>query len=156
MTIQPQLIEQTGAAIESLGTRVTEYFYDHLFRHYPELRPLFPAEMTEQKLRLFQSLLIITSQARNPERLAPYLQNLGIRHIRYGARPEHYSLIGRSLLATLRHFLGSQWTREMAESWIEAYNLAATLCVHAAFEAMQPARFVSLTLEDAKPIVESP
>lgn len=149
MNINIDLIKQSGEAIQSLGTPVTEYFYDHLFNHHPEVRPLFPVEMTEQKQRLFQALLLIASNIDRAETLVPYLQNLGVNHIRYGTRPEHYPAVGRSLLVTLQHFLGPGWTQEMAESWIAAYNLAAQICIEASSEAMRLDRYAPLTLADA-------
>ncbi|CAB4243364.1 Globin [Methylacidimicrobium sp. AP8] len=148
MSINTALIQQSGAALQSLGTTVTEHFYDYMFTHYPEVRSLFPAEMTDQKLRLFQSLLFITGNVDKTEALLPYLRNLGVRHIRYDVRPEHYSVVGKCLLATLKHFLGPAWSGEMAESWIGAYNLAAGVCIEAASEAMKPDRYVPITLAD--------
>jgi nitric oxide dioxygenase len=42
----------------------------------------------------------------------------------------------------------------MAESWIEAYNLASTICIQAAAEAMAPERYVPLVLDDVPPITQ--
>ncbi|MDD2677629.1 MAG: globin domain-containing protein [Methylacidiphilaceae bacterium] len=148
MSINTALIQQSSAAIQKLGTKVTEHFYDYMFTHYPEVRSLFPADMTEQQRRLFQSLLLITSNVDKTDVLLPYLHQLGVKHIRYDVRPEQYPIVGKCLLATLKHFLGSAWSQEMAESWIGAYNLASTVCIEAAAEAMKPDRYVPITMAD--------
>ncbi|MDD4931886.1 MAG: globin domain-containing protein [Methylacidiphilaceae bacterium] len=152
MDINVELIKQSGKAIQRLGPRVTEYFYNHMFTHYPEVRPLFPPHMTEQQRRLFEALLFLAEHVDRTEQLVPYLNSLGVSHIQYNTRPEHYPIVGRSLLATLQHFLGPAWTREMAESWIAAYNLVATICIEAACAAMKSDRYLPLTLADAPSI----
>ncbi|MGC9239965.1 MAG: globin domain-containing protein, partial [Acidithiobacillus sp.] len=100
----------------------------------------------------FNSVILIASNIDSTEMLVPYLKDLGVGHIRYDTRPEHYPIVGKSLLLTLKHFLGPAWTPAMAESWIEAYNLAATVCIQAAAEAMAPERYVPLVLDDVPPV----
>lgn len=153
MTINIQLIQSSGAAVKDLGVQVAEHFYDYMFSHFPEVRKMFPGDMTEQRIRLFNSVILIATSIDNLEVLVPYLKDLGIAHIKYDTRPEHYPIVGKSLLNTLKHFLGAAWTREMAESWIEAYNLASTVCIEAAYEAMAPSRFVPVTIDDVPPAV---
>ncbi|MGD9897440.1 MAG: globin domain-containing protein [Candidatus Methylacidiphilaceae bacterium] len=151
MTINIDLIKQSGKAVQGLGIEVARHFYDTLFAHYPELRSMFPGDLSEQRLRLFNSVILIASNIDNTNMLVPYLKGLGAGHIRYGTRPEHYRMVGRSLLLTLKHFLGPAWTREMAESWVAAYNLASTVCIEAASEAMAPSRYVPVTLDQVPP-----
>ncbi|WP_308387962.1 globin domain-containing protein [Acidithiobacillus sp. AMEEHan] len=153
MTINIDLIKQSGKAAQDLGVQVAQHFYDTMFSHYPEVRKMFPGDMSEQRVRLFNSVILIASNIDNTEMLVPYLKELGIGHIKYDTRPEHYPIVGKSLLLTLKHFLGPAWTQEMAESWIEAYNLAASICIQAAAEAMAPERYVPLVLDDVPPAV---
>ncbi len=151
MSINTSLIKESGKAVQDLGVQVAEYFYDNMFKNFPEVRAMFPGDMSEQRVRLFNSVLLIAGNIDNTDMLVPYLQELGVGHIKYDARPEHYTIVGKSLLQTLKHFLGPAWTKEMAEAWIAAYNLASTICIKAAYEAMAPGRFQPLTLEDVPP-----
>lgn len=144
MTIDTQLIKASAALIAPLGTQVTEYFYNTMFTDYPQVRRMFPDDMGAQKERLFQSLVYIASNIDNTEALVPYLQDLGIGHIKLDTRPEHYPIVGKSLMKTLEHFAGDAWTPEMAAAWTEAYNLAAQVMVDAAAKAMAPERFEPL------------
>ena len=144
MAINTDLIKAHGSAIKGLGTKVTEYFYNYLFSHFPEVRKMFPETMTTQQERLFNSLVYIATNIDNPTALVPYLERLGSGHIKYDTRPEHYDAVGVSLMKTLEHFLGAAWTPEVSATWSEAYNLAAKVMTEAAARSMDPARFKPL------------
>ncbi len=144
MAIDTDLIKAHGVAIKGLGTQVTVYFYEYMFSHFPEVRKMFPDTMTTQQERLFNSLVFITSNIDNPSALVPYLERLGEGHLKYNTRPEHYEVVGVSLMNTLEHFLGPAWTPEVAATWSEAYNLAAKVMIEASSRAMDPARFTPL------------
>ncbi len=152
MSIQMTLIKESGKAVQDLGEQVAAHFYETMFQHYPEVRKMFPGDMSAQRVRLFNSVVMIASNIDNTEMLVPYLKELGVNHIQYDTRPEHYPIVGKSLLLTLKHFLGPAWTAEMAESWVEAYNLAATVCIQAASDAMATSRYVPLQLDDVPPV----
>ena len=154
MSIDIDLIKSSGKAVQDLGVQVAAHFYDTMFQHFPEVRKMFPGDMSEQRVRLFNSVILIASNIDNTDMLVPYLKELGAGHIRYDTRPEHYPIVGKSLLLTLKHFLGPAWTTAMAESWIEAHNLASTICIQAAAEAMTPERYVPLVLDDVPPVTQ--
>lgn len=144
MAINTDLIKASAQLIAPLGSKVTEYFYNTMFTDHPEVRKMFPVEMGVQAQRLFDSIVYITSNIDKPDALVPYLQRLGTGHIKYDTRPEHYPIVGNALLKTLAHFAGPAWTHEMAESWAEAYNLAASVMIEAESKAMDPARYQAI------------
>jgi len=45
----------------------------------------------------------------------PFLQQLGRDHRKFGTIGEHYPAVGNSLIATLAHFSGPTWTRDLAD-----------------------------------------
>jgi nitric oxide dioxygenase len=145
MAINTDLIKASAQLIAPLGSKVTEYFYNTMFTDHPEVRKMFPAEMGVQAQRLFDSIVYITSNIDKPDALVPYLQRLGSGHIKFDTRPEHYPIVGNSLMKTLSHFAGPAWTKEMAESWSEAYNLAASVMIEAAAKSMDPARYTPIS-----------
>lgn len=145
MAIDTDLIKKSAALIAPLGTQVSDHFYNTMFTDHPEVRPMFPADMGVQKERLFASLVYIASNIDNADALVPYLQDLGVGHIRYDTRPEHYPIVGNSLMKTLEHFAGPAWTPELAQAWAEAYDLAAQVCIEAAAKAMAPDRYTPLS-----------
>ena len=102
MTIDIDLIKSSGKAVQDLGVQVAQHFYDTMFSHYPEVRKMFPGDMSEQRVRLFNSVILIASNIDNTDMLVPYLKELGVGHIRYDTRPEHYPIVGKSLLRPLQ------------------------------------------------------
>jgi serine/threonine protein kinase/pimeloyl-ACP methyl ester carboxylesterase len=94
--------------------------YERLFDGDPSIRPLFPADMTAQRRKLFGALHVIVDNLRYPDRLVPLLEDLGRRHAAYGVKPEHFSAVGAALLGALaEHDAG--WDAQAAAAWAHAY-----------------------------------
>ena len=53
-----------------------------------------------------------------PDKLTPYLKELGQRHCSYEVKKEHYNVVGRALLATLDLGLKERFTPQVKHSWI--------------------------------------
>jgi hemoglobin-like flavoprotein len=131
MTADLALIRASFAAVQPYGTQVTAYFYDHLFAHNPELRPLFAAHLEDQRDRLWAALGALVSNIENTETLVGMLQNLGRRHAGYGVSAEHYPAVGASLIATLAHFAGDAWTPTIEASWVTVYGVISDTMISA-------------------------
>ncbi|MGK7876213.1 MAG: globin domain-containing protein, partial [Xenococcaceae cyanobacterium] len=69
---------------------------------------------------------------RKPEVLQENLKGLGARHVKYGALPEHYPLVGNALLTTFEQYLGSDWTEEVKQAWVDAYGAITKLMLEGA------------------------
>ncbi|KJK57122.1 globin domain-containing protein [Saccharothrix sp. ST-888] len=52
MPFDPAVIRASFAVVERRADHLVTYFYAHLFAHNPDVRPLFPAELSEQRERL--------------------------------------------------------------------------------------------------------
>jgi hemoglobin-like flavoprotein len=104
------------------------YFYQTLFVDYPEVKPLFAStHMEKQAKQLFKSLVLVVENLRNPDVLTNTLQGLGTRHIQYGVLPEHYPMVGSTLLKAFATCLGSAWTPQTEQEWGRAYAVVAEL-----------------------------
>ncbi len=134
-------LKTSWAEVAAHGDKVPLYFYSHLFLSHPELRQMFPIQMTAQRDKLVTALGHFISNVDQLDDVMPFMQQLGRDHRRFAVTTEHYRVLGASLLATLRKFLGSAWTSELAASWAEAYNLVAKVMVVAAeqHEEREPA-----------------
>ncbi len=60
------------------------------------------------------------------------MRGLGARHVKYGALPEHYPLVGSALLTTFRQYLGEKWTPEVKEAWTGAYGAISEIMLDGA------------------------
>ncbi|HEY6738745.1 MAG TPA: globin domain-containing protein [Actinopolymorphaceae bacterium] len=129
--------KESWALVAKAGDEVPLFFYSHLFLSHPELREMFPISMAAQRDKLVGALGRIVSNVDQLDDIVPFIQQLGRDHRRFSVVAEHYSVIGASLLATLRHFLGPAWTDTLAADWAEAYGLIAKVMVQAAEEASE-------------------
>ena len=116
------------------GDEVALFFYSDLFLRHPETRDLFPVSMAAQRDRLLQALATIVADVENTGRFTAFLQALGRDHRKFGTLAGHYEPVGASLLATLAHFSGPDWTPELAADWQTAYSLVAKIMSDAAAE----------------------
>lgn len=90
--------------------------------------------MAGQRDRLLNALGHIVSEVSSRDALVPFLQGLGRDHRKFGAVAAHYPAVGASLLATLAHFSGPEWTEDLARDWTDAYTLIAQVMTDAAAE----------------------
>ncbi len=133
-------MQRSFARVAENGDEVPLYFYSHLFLSHPETRQMFPVSMTAQRDRLVGALGHIVGHVDKVDELVPFLQQLGRDHRKFGTLGAHYPAVGASLLATLEHFLGDEWTPDLAADWEAAYGLVAQVMVQGADEAAdQPA-----------------
>ena len=123
MALQVELLEQSFAAVAPQADRLVEVFYQHLFEDYPAVKPLFEkAEMAEQRKKLLAALKLVVENLRRPEILGPALEEMGTRHVGYGAQEDHYPAVGATLIKSLAEIAGDAWTDEMNDAWEEAYG----------------------------------
>jgi hemoglobin-like flavoprotein len=50
---------------------------------------------------LLSALVLLRQSLRNLEDIVPTLRDLGARHVAYGARPEHYPVVGAVLISAM-------------------------------------------------------
>ena len=133
MSLSFELIEQSFEKIRPNAQEFAASFYQNLFLVNPELYPLFAHKnMEEQKEKLINSLVLVVLNIRYPQNLNEALQGLGARHVEYGALPEHYPMVGNALLKTFKQYLKEDWTEELKQAWIDAYEQISTLMLEGA------------------------
>lgn len=125
-------LQRSWDRVTEHGEQVPLYFYSHLFVSYPEVRPMFPLSMSNQRDKFVGALGRIVSHADQIENDAAFLQHLGRDHRKYAVVADHYNAVGASLCATLKHFLGPEWDEELAGHWTAAYQVIARMMVEAA------------------------
>ncbi len=120
-----QAVERTWARVAETPGSAARLFYAKLFTKYPEVRPLFRGDMEEQGAKLVKTLALAVGGLRRPDSIRAAVTRLGARHVGYGARAEHYPLVGATLIETLRAALGSEFTPEAEKAWGVAIGLLA-------------------------------
>jgi NAD(P)H-flavin reductase/hemoglobin-like flavoprotein len=125
-------LKDSWANVAAHGDDVPLYFYSHLFLRHPEVRSMFPIQMSGQRDKLVTALGSVVSNVDELDKVVPLLEQLGRDHRRFSVVTEHYEAVGASLLATLKRFLGPSWSADLADTWAQAYGLVAKIMVAAA------------------------
>lgn len=133
MSLNVELLTGSFAQVKARSSEFTTMFYSNLFADHPELQPMFAnTQMEEQKKKLFDSLVLVVNNLQAPNILSATLKGLGTKHVRYGVLPLHYPMVGGSLLKTFESLLGSDWTPEVKQAWVDAYTAVAQLMLEGA------------------------
>ena len=85
------------------------------------------------------TLAVVVTGLGTLESVLPAASALAIRHVSYGARREHYSVVGAALLWTLEKGLGDGWTPEVADAWTAAYGTLSGFMISEAYGRSQAA-----------------
>lgn len=130
MAIQLELLQASFALLQERKTIFTDCFYTTLFADYPMVKPLFAhTDMNEQPKKLFASLVLVINNLTKPDVLRNALKALSTRHLKYGVLPEHYPMVGSTLVKAMAATLGERWTVDFAEAWTEAYQAIAEIMI---------------------------
>ncbi|MTI63780.1 methyl-accepting chemotaxis protein [Methylophaga sp.] len=118
-----EIVEQSFAQLAGQGELLVTEFYDHLFLHNPELKPLFEGvSAAGQQKKLLAALMLLVNNLRKPAILQDYLKGLGNRHQSYGVRAEDYEKVKTSLLSVMRRLAGENWTDAVETAWRNTLN----------------------------------
>jgi hemoglobin-like flavoprotein len=136
---QVQLVQQSFAKVAPISEAAAVIFYDRLFEVAPQVKPMFPTDMTEQRKKLMATLAVVVGGLGNLESILPAASALATRHVGYGAKAEHYPVVGAALLWTLEKGLGEGWTPEVADAWTAAYGTLSGYMISQAYGRPQAA-----------------
>lgn len=136
---QVNLVYDSFSKVVPIADQAAVIFYDRLFEVAPSVKAMFPADMTEQRRKLMATLSAVVNGLANLESILPAASALAVRHVSYGARPEHYPVVGGALLWTLEKGLGEAWTPEVASAWKAAYGTLSTFMISEAYGSTQAA-----------------
>jgi hemoglobin-like flavoprotein len=117
-----QLVQESFKSVAPISAQAADLFYGRLFEIAPEVRPLFPEDLTEQKRKLMGMLATVVANLHQVETVLPAAQDLGRRHGGYGVTAAHYKPVGEALIWTLDKGLGPAFTAEVKGAWVAAYT----------------------------------
>jgi len=136
---QVKLVRESFAKVAPISEQAAVIFYDRLFEVAPAVKAMFPADMTEQRKKLIGVLAAVVNGLTNLESILPAASALAKRHVSYGAKPEHYPVVGGALLWTLEKGLGEAWTPAVAAAWTAAYGTLSSFMISEAYGKAQAA-----------------
>ncbi|WP_257168970.1 globin family protein [Bradyrhizobium sp. SRS-191] len=136
---QIALVQDSFAKVAPISDQAATIFYDRLFEVAPQVRAMFPDDLTGQRKKLMATLAVVVNGLSNLPAILPAASALAKRHVDYGAKPEHYPVVGAALLWTLEKGLGSAWTAEVADAWTSAYGTLSGFMISEAYGKAQAA-----------------
>lgn len=156
MSLNVEVLEQSFERVKPNADQFASSFYQNLLTDYPQIRPLFAnTTMEEQEKKLIMSLVLVVENLRNPGYLTTVLQQLGERHVRYGAMRQHYPIVGAELLKTFEAYLGEEWTPEVKQAWTDAYGTIANIMLAGANHVEEISKLETASQSIAPPIISS-
>lgn len=131
-TLEPEDITRlrdSFAALIPNSEQAADIFYKDLFQRAPHVRALFTTDPFEQGQKFMMMLAAIVDGLTRPERLVADCQALGKRHVGYGAKPEHFEVVGESLIYALERILIEKFTPEIRISWVKLFGLVSACMI---------------------------
>jgi hemoglobin-like flavoprotein len=136
---QVKLVQDSFAKVVPISEQAAVLFYGRLFEVAPSVKAMFPTDMTEQRKKLMATLAVVVNGLSNLESILPAASALAKRHVSYGAKAEHYPVVGGALLWTLEKGLSDAWTPEVAEAWTAAYGTLSGYMIREGYGSAQAA-----------------
>ncbi len=136
---QVKLVQDSFAKVAPISDQAAIIFYDRLFDVAPQVRAMFPDDISEQRRKLMATLAVVINGLSDLPSILPAAGALATRHIAYGAKAEHYPVVGGALLWTLEKGLGEAWTAELADAWTAAYGTLSGYMISQAYGRPQAA-----------------
>lgn len=128
---QKVIIKATFETLLIKHQEVSSLFYQRLFEVAPQVRDLFPADISAQERKLIATLKIVVDSLDNFDSLLATVEDLGRGHVQYGVQEEHYSYVAEALMWTLEHVLDGDMTDDVREAWTQLYSFLSGVMIEA-------------------------
>ena len=115
------IVTATVPILEQGGEALTRHFYQLLFRDFPQAKPYFNQAHQQsgaQQRALANAVLMYAKNIDRLEALGPLASTIVNKHVALQIMPEHYPMVGASLLKAIREVLGAEVaTDAVLEAW---------------------------------------
>lgn len=167
-------VQLSWTHLKEIGTPIVgEYFCKKILEISPEIRELFPPSVRcryrdwstdeeEDELnlaaspalrRLFGRVIDAVGSAvagtQDMNKMVPALTELGLRHVNYNVKEEHFQVFEKALMVTLREGLGDLFTKEVEFAWNMAFNFMTATMISGLRSAQNAVRSRQAELKEA-------
>lgn len=128
MSLNVPLLRSSFELVVERQPQLTTRFYEILFARYPQAKPLFGRNSTEQQAQMLTSALVsVLEHLEDAPWLDQTLRAMGKKHVDYGVTDEMYGWVGASLLAAIAEAAGADWTPQLKQAWTDAFGAISGL-----------------------------
>lgn len=127
-----KIIKDSIPFLKDHGKALATKFYENMFSNNPETKKFFNMDKQKsgsQPAALAQSILAAANHIDNLEAILPTVKKIGEVHCKVGILPEHYPIVGKNLLITLKSMLGEAANDEFIQAWEKAYKEISTIFI---------------------------
>ncbi|QIW23947.1 hypothetical protein EWF20_07135 [Sulfolobus sp. S-194] len=122
-----KVVKNTLPILETKGEIIAKRMYEILFTKYPETKELFKNAPSNQHQKLANLIYLYAVNIENIEKINKILDIVARSHVRAGVKPEHYPLVGESLLQAIKEILNPP--ENVLKAWEDAYNNLANMLI---------------------------
>lgn len=116
-----EICKGTAPLLVEYGEAITSKMYEHLFTNYPETKALFGDAPEDQNQKLAGAIIAYAANIDKLHVLSSAVDSMAKRHAKLNVKPEHYPMVGESLLQAIKDVLGPVASDDIIEAWKEAY-----------------------------------
>jgi hemoglobin-like flavoprotein len=120
---QIQLVKESWGFVIVKSDEAGELFYSRLFEVAPGVRHLFKGDVKEQSRKLMSMVTYVIAKLDKLDSILGEIKSLAQRHNKYGAKKEHYAVVGECLIYTLKTGLGDRWNAQTEAAWLKVYSI---------------------------------
>ena len=129
------IIKATAPVLKEHGEAITKEMYKIMFKNHPEVEKLFENSAPDQHKKLANAVYAYAANIDQLDKLAKGIETMVSAHIKTNVKPEHYPIVGASLLEAIKNVLGDAATDEIINAWAEAYQFLADVLIAKEAEA---------------------
>ncbi|CAF1041076.1 unnamed protein product [Rotaria sordida] len=129
---QKKLLQSTVATMREHGKDITTKFYATLFKEHPEFRNFFNQtnqQTGKQPAALAETVFQFVEHLDNLDVMTPQMSRLSTKHRAVTVKPEHYPVVGKYLIQSIKEYLGDKGTPEVMAAWQALYDLMSSVFI---------------------------
>lgn len=128
-----EIVKSTAPLLEQGGSLITTHFYERMFKHNPEVKDIFNMSNQHtgrQRVALFEAILAYAQNLDNLAELKQTVERIANKHASFYIQPAHYDIVGHHLIETFRELLPEQFTTDVENAWLKAYQVLAGVFIN--------------------------
>ena len=132
MSLSPKTIEivkATAAPVAANAQAITTRMYEILFSQYPETKVLFENSDPDQHKKLAGAISAYAANIDNLAVLSKAVEKMATIHVLKKIQPEHYPMVGNSILKAIKDVLGDAANSDVLDAWQDAYFFLANILI---------------------------
>lgn len=124
-----EIVKATAPVVAQNAEAITTAMYEIMFTNHPEIKVMFKDADPDQHKKLAAAVGAYAANIDNLAVLDKAIEKMVGAHIKTKVQPEHYPIVGVSLLQAIKKVLGDAATPEIIDAYKEAYFFLADVLI---------------------------